>query len=171
MKRKKSIENITKVASLQRIKMYQENGYERIFTFTPLIRKFNGDISLDKDFYKRTKKRLKQDRSNPIFTDETISIPIRTARCENCDEKLAMFKSEKEVLDNDARCINLCSSHDDQHWYGVYGANVNPETGEVNIECCCGNRVIKHKGEVTGNNSGKEVKLENYKRYTKFYIE
>lgn len=86
--------------------------------------------------------------------------------CEHCKEVLAIFKgSEADV--NKGVGIHIISWHNDKNWFGCLGCNVNPKNGEVNFECCCGNKTIKHKGSIEINGKSKK----NMPRYTQYFVQ
>ncbi len=71
-----------------------------------------------------------------------------TIRCNNCKEELADIYAKDKTL-NDWRRFRYKSWHDIKYWHGLRGANINPQTNRITLECSCEPNIIKTPDEFT----------------------
>ena len=66
--------------------------------------------------------------------------------CKDCKEDIATVRAKDKTL-KDWRRLTYKSWHNDKFWYGLRGANINPDTNNLTLECCCEPEVRKTPDE------------------------
>ena len=89
--------------------------------------------------------------------------------CKNCGELLAYFHAKEPSLDKYCN-LHTVAWYDKHSWHGCLGMNRNPHTLVINLECCCGSKVIKEPNEVQIMGLTGMQTIQNIPRYAEYKI-